>query len=554
MSKLVVLNLGQGDWERGFAVVTARLSAPGDSHPLQFQGSLPAAPEIPESYRRWRFLYQALYQRLRSHNSTPIEQDFEFEEEEVLQVSEVEFLDLGKRLEELINSWLNSQEFLPTKEQLYRELNPDEEIRVIIETNDYQLRQLPWHLWRFFTDFPLAEVALSASEYGRVPLRSTRTSGKVRILAILGNSTGINVAADRQELEALPEVELVLLEQPERWELNEQLWDKQGWDILFFAGHSQTIGEMGRIYLNETDSLTIPDFKYALKKAIARGLQLAIFNSCEGLGLARDLGELQIPQLIVMREPVSDTVAQTFLRKFLAGFARGESLYLAVREAREQLQGLEGEFPGATWLPVICQNPVVVPPTWDELAGIGTISNCPYQGLSAFREEDASYFFGRENFTQQLVKAVQQQSFVSVIGASGSGKSSVLFAGLMPRLRTKGRVQIAVLRPGNRPFEALAAALLLVGDFHSSSEEQGRKAECDHKQSDKINRRLVELKLAEQASQAHPSGLSGDWWCGESAGRLRGGGVCPTFGVGAGTGAAGVDSVGALGGRNGSYS
>ena len=469
MSKLVVLNLGQGDWEKGFAGVTVRLSAPGDSQPLQFTGSLPAAPEIPESYQRWQFLYQALYQRLRSHNSTPVEPDFEFEEEGVLQVSEVEFQDLGKQLEGLINSWLNSQEFLLTKEWLYRELNPDEEIRVIIETKDYQLQQLPWHLWRFFTDFPLAEVALSASESGKVPLRSGTTSGKVRILAILGNSTGINVAADRRELEALPEVELVLLDKPTRRELNEQLWDKQGWDILFFAGHSQTIEETGQIYLNQTESLTIPDLKCALQNAIAGGLQLAIFNSCEGLGLARDLGELKIPQLIVMREPVADTVAQTFLRYFLASFAQGESLYLAVREAREKLQGWETEFPGASWLPVICQNPVVVPPTWVELSGIGTLLHCPYQGLSAFREKDAPYFFGRESFTQQLVKAVQKQSFVPIVGASGSGKSSVVFAGLIPQLRSQGRVEIAALRPGNRPFEALAAALLSVNPHSPNS-------------------------------------------------------------------------------------
>ncbi|NES22984.1 MAG: CHAT domain-containing protein, partial [Symploca sp. SIO3E6] len=476
MSKLVILNLGQGDWEKGFAGVTVRLSTPEDFYPLQFTGSLPAAPEIPESYQRWQYLYQALYESLPSRDRSTIDSDFEFEEEGVLQVSEVEFQELGKQLERLINRWLNSQEFLPTKEKLYRELNPDEEIRVIIETNNYQLRQLPWHLWHFFTDFPLAEVALSASESGKVPLRSTSTSGKVRILAILGNSVGINVAADRRELEALPEVELVLLEEPTRRELNQQLWDKQGWDILFFAGHSQTIGETGRIYLNQTESLTIPDLKYALKKAIARGLQLGIFNSCEGLGLAKDLGELQIPQLIVMREPVQDTVAQTFLRQFLASFAQGESLYLAVREAREKLQGWEDEFPGASWLPVICQNPVVVPPTWVELSGISTRLHCPYQGLSAFREEDAPYFFGRESFTQQLVKAVQKQSFVPIVGASGSGKSSVVFAGLIPQLRSQGRVQIAALRPGNRPFEALAAALLSVNPHPptpSPYEEEG---------------------------------------------------------------------------------
>jgi CHASE2 domain-containing sensor protein len=96
-------------------------------------------------------------------------------------------------------------------------------------------------------------------------------------------------------------------------------------------------------------------------------LQLAIFNSCEGLGLAAQLTDLHIPQIIVMREPVPDSVAQQFLKHFLTIFAGGESFYLAVREARERLQGIEGEFPGASWLPVIFQNPAEIPPTWQQL-------------------------------------------------------------------------------------------------------------------------------------------------------------------------------------------
>ncbi len=59
----------------------------------------------------------------------------------------------------------------------------------------------------------------------------------------------------------------------------------------------------------------------------------------------------------------------------------------------------------------------------------------PYRGLFAFREEDAEFFFGRERFTDRLVEAVQRHPVVSVIGASGSGKSSVVFAELVPRLR-----------------------------------------------------------------------------------------------------------------------
>ncbi|MGD8462334.1 MAG: BTAD domain-containing putative transcriptional regulator [Anaerolineae bacterium] len=90
-----------------------------------------------------------------------------------------------------------------------------------------------------------------------------------------------------------------------------------------------------------------------------------------------------------------------------------------------------------------------------------TLGACPYRGLAAFREADASFFFGREAFTARLVKAVQQQPMVVVVvGSSGSGKSSTVFAGLLPRLRDETDWLVAHFRPAGQPFHAQAAALL----------------------------------------------------------------------------------------------
>ncbi|NEO70233.1 CHASE2 domain-containing protein, partial [Moorena sp. SIO3H5] len=82
-----------------------------------------------------------------------------------------------------------------------------------------------------------------------------------------------------------------------------------------------------------------------------------------------ELEQLHIPHMIIMREPVPDLVAQQFLQYFLKVFASGKSLYLAVQEARKKLQGLEDQCPCASWLPVICQNPATIPPTWQQLRG-----------------------------------------------------------------------------------------------------------------------------------------------------------------------------------------
>ncbi len=131
-----------------------------------------------------------------------------------------------------------------------------------------------------------------------------------------------------------------------------------------------------------------------------------------------------------------------------------------MQQARRKLQGLEDEFPGASWLPAICQNPAVEPPTWIRLGGV---PSCPYRGLSAFREEDASLFFGRAHYTQALWNAVQKKPLVVVVGASGSGKSSVVLAGLIPKIRAESNhalpLGVVSFRPENNPFGSLALAL-----------------------------------------------------------------------------------------------
>lgn len=73
---------------------------------------------------------------------------------------------------------------------------------------------------------------------------------------------------------------------------------------------------------------------------------------------------------------------------------------------------------------------------------------CPYRGLFHFGPEDAEFFFGREVFVTELVQATQTHNFIPVIGASGSGKSSVVFAGLLPKLQQEGHWQFTYFRPG----------------------------------------------------------------------------------------------------------
>jgi len=84
----------------------------------------------------------------------------------------------------------------------------------------------------------------------------------------------------------------------------------------------------------------------------------------------------------------------------------------------------------------------------------------PYRGLFAFREKDAPYFFGRETFTSLLAEKVRTESLVALSGPSGSGKSSVVYAGLIPHLRSEGGWRIVGCRPGSEPFQSLAITIL----------------------------------------------------------------------------------------------
>ena len=85
----------------------------------------------------------------------------------------------------------------------------------------------------------------------------------------------------------------------------------------------------------------------------------------------------------------------------------------------------------------------------------------PYCGLRAFGEADALYFHGRSALTDALETMVRPARFVTVVGPSGSGKSSLVRAGLTPRLRAGGSMVLSLV-PGDDPMSALSDAAMAV--------------------------------------------------------------------------------------------
>ncbi len=353
MSKFVVLSIDEGSFEQGFPV---RLGI-GEEGPTYYKEriTLPPAPDIPLLYKEWQNKYRELGENPRQIN-VPSAQ--------VTRVSIIENeKEARQKFEENLYRWFSQLPWRELRVRIEEKTQPDEIIRIIIDTKNIYLKKLPWHLWELFHSRPHAEFALSA-EYAP-PTEALKRP--VKILAIFGGSKGLDLTPDKELIENLRSrgAKITWLEQPRLSQLSESLWN-QHWDILFFAGHSSSGEECnrGEIQINESESISLTLLRNSLRSAVRKGLKLAIFNSCDGLGLADELSGVQVPQMIVMREPVPDKVARQFLKFFLEDFSKGHPLYLAVRNARQRLEWMEKDFPCATWLPIICQNPAARPLVW----------------------------------------------------------------------------------------------------------------------------------------------------------------------------------------------
>lgn len=347
MGKLVIFEIWEGSFEKGFPV-KIRIGEDGQPHFAEISGRFPPSLEIPQTYYEWQSAYYQL----------PGNWLITVPETQITNVSTREVCDdAAKKFIASFNNWLNQPSVRKLERKFLQKIGEWDNVRFILQTQDALLRKLPWHLWEIFDDSPIKPEVVISSEYkpAKVKLKSP-----VKILAIFGNSQGIDIEADLQSLTAnLPGAIIEPLQQPSRQDLADKLWH-QSWDILFFAGHSrsQEDGSWGEIQINENQSLPISDLRNSLGYAVKKGLKLAIFNSCDGLGLAHNLSDLRIPYIMVMREPVPDIVAQNFLKYFLTFFASGESLYTSVQHSRVRLQEeLEHQYPCASWIPVIFQNP-----------------------------------------------------------------------------------------------------------------------------------------------------------------------------------------------------
>jgi class 3 adenylate cyclase len=117
------------------------------------------------------------------------------------------------------------------------------------------------------------------------------------------------------------------------------------------------------------------------------------------------------------------------------------------------IEGLPAEFPALKSLRALEASAALddTPPAPGE---------SPFKGLQRFEPADSSRFFGREHLTDTFVERLGQHPFLAIVGASGSGKSSLVRAGLVPALSAGAAGSVFLLTPGAHPLASVAACLV----------------------------------------------------------------------------------------------
>jgi DNA-binding SARP family transcriptional activator/WD40 repeat protein/tRNA A-37 threonylcarbamoyl transferase component Bud32 len=169
---------------------------------------------------------------------------------------------------------------------------------------------------------------------------------------------------------------------------------------------------------------------------------------------------VRIPSLVGRMPTVPDGLDAVLRRGIDGGYASVAELVLAWRAAAGEQNGHHSPISSDSRRAAARQ-----------LARSATAGVNPYCGLRPFDEADAGSFHGRDGVAAELMALVTSHRLVTLVGASGSGKSSVVLAGLVPALRARGDV-VVTLVPGDAPLDALQTALAEVATAADSADQR----------------------------------------------------------------------------------
>ena len=354
--KIIKINRGcnfELSWEEGLTI----------SATLDYPDSLET------SYADWRQAYLHCYENLRAKIVRKGKVQAPLPDSQAkLREAEAHFLSEFHR-------WLRNEQLYEIRETITNAArnitNPNNHwVDVLLTCHTLELARLPWEAWEINTK--LSAPGTRTIRLARIPnrIRSKTISPirrKARVLAILGDDKGLNFEDDKQALRMFSNVAEVEFTgwQPGKdiaqlkQEIAEKICDRKGWDILFFAGHSnENINTGGQLSIAPQVSIGIKDIAKPLEKARDRGLQFAIFNSCSGISIAESLIDLGLPQVAVMREPIHNQVAQEFLVQFLNSLAKYKDVHESLLDACAFLKEQKNlTYPSTYLIPSLFRHP-----------------------------------------------------------------------------------------------------------------------------------------------------------------------------------------------------
>lgn len=329
----------------------------GQGQQLSAQISYPESLEA--AYATWVRCYLFFYKNLSLNGATELRGELKATGR-ITPVGvdwQAELVQAEAELLQQLHHWLRSAELYEIRQAIRQPAD------LLLVCEPLALARLPWETWDL-GNVRIARCPANVRAASRVPPQRRR---RVRVLAILGDEKGLDFAADRAAVKALaPKAEVQFV----GWqpgisipELKRQICDAisnpLGWDILFFAGHSnETNLTGGELSIAPNTVITIHEIAPYLQQIQERGLQLAIFNSCSGLSIAMALIDMGLSQVAVMREPIHNRVAQIFLGRFLQHLNRYHDAHDALNSA---VMGLQQEeylaYPSAHLVPSFFRHP-----------------------------------------------------------------------------------------------------------------------------------------------------------------------------------------------------
>ncbi|MEL6554400.1 MAG: CHAT domain-containing protein [Cyanobacteria bacterium J06621_11] len=360
----VVLHIRSGSFDIGFQVILKILE---DNKIVYEEDSfrLPAAPKMRAIYQQWQSHLGEGSRRRQSRLSPVAAQATHISDAEHLQAWKI----ATKALRDYCQQWFSDREFNLIKKDIINNTHNRSQgsqknhrsrsIPIVIRCEESPERdilyRIPYQLWSLHTELSNCEFAL----FNKPRRPGNPLGAKIRVLAIFGSEAGgLRLDKDAAALEHLASsgAQITKVSEPSNAELDTLLADHV-WDVLFFAGHSASTCEGGRIQIRKDESLSLENLRPSLAYTLSKGLKLAIFNSCDGLGIAEFLSQLGVPNIIVMKEPVPDDIAGLFLTEFLKEFTKGTQLCQSIRRARQRIALDQEAFPAASWLPIAFLNP-----------------------------------------------------------------------------------------------------------------------------------------------------------------------------------------------------